>query len=47
MAFKSYEASEHHPRVYQRYGRWVVATGPITGGAVDLFAVDLHAERQQ
>jgi bacteriorhodopsin len=36
VAFKSYEVSLHHPRVYQRYGRWVIATGPIAGGLVDL-----------
>ena len=39
VAFKSYEVSEHHPAVYQHYGRWAVATGPIAGGAVDLFVV--------
>jgi hypothetical protein len=39
VAFKSYEVSEHHPRVYQRYGRWAIATGPLIGGAVDLASV--------
>jgi hypothetical protein len=41
VAFKSYEVSEHHPRVYQRYGRWVIATGPLIGVAVDLLGLDL------
>lgn len=42
VAFKSYEVSEHHPRVYQRYGRWVIATGPVAGGLVDLLTVELN-----
>lgn len=41
VAFKSYEVSEHHPRAYQRYGRWVVATGPVAGGLIDLSPVGL------
>jgi hypothetical protein len=43
VAFKSYEVSEHHPRVYQRYGRWVIATGPVVGVSIDLLGVDLSA----
>ena len=41
VAFKSYEVSEHHPRMYQRYGRWVIATGPLIAVAVDLLGMDL------
>jgi hypothetical protein len=40
VAFKSYEVSEHHPRVYQRWARWVVATGPLAGAGIDLLAVE-------
>lgn len=40
VAFKSYEVSEHYPGVYQRYGRWAVATGPIVGGAVDVSIIE-------
>jgi hypothetical protein len=40
VAFKSYEVSEHHPRAYQRSARWVIATGPIIGGLVDLLAAE-------
>jgi hypothetical protein len=43
VAFKSYEVSEHHPRIYQRYGRWVVATGPLVGVGVDLLRIELSA----
>lgn len=41
VAFKSYEVSEHHPRVYQRYARWVIATGPLTGVTIDLLGLDV------
>jgi hypothetical protein len=40
IAFKSHEVSEHYPAVYQRYGRWVIATGPVVGGAVDVSIIE-------
>lgn len=41
VAFKSFEVSEHHPQAYQRYGRWVIATGPLAAVTVDLLGLDL------